>query len=159
MKKTKIKMNKPVYLGLSILEISKTLMYKFWYNYMKPKYQKNVKLCYTDTDSFTINIKTNDFYEDIAYDVEKRLDTSNYECNRPLPTGKKLKSNWNMKDEVGGKIITEFVALRPKTYSLNLMDYGNTNKKAKGTKNCVTKRILKFNGYKNCLLNNKVILK
>ena len=81
-------MNKPVYLGLSILEISKTLMYKFWYNYMKPKYQKNVKLCYTDTDSFTINIKTNDFYEDIAYDVEKRFDTSNYECNRPLPTGK-----------------------------------------------------------------------
>ena len=88
MKKIKIKMNKPVYIGLSILEISKTLMYKFWYNYMKPKYQKNVKLCYTDTDSFTINIKTNDFYEDIAYDVEKRFDTSNYECNRPLPTGK-----------------------------------------------------------------------
>ena len=75
MKKIKIKMNKPVYLGLSILEIRKTLMYVFWYNYMKLKYQKNVKLCFTDTESCTINIETKDFYEDIAYDVEKRFDT------------------------------------------------------------------------------------
>ena len=70
MKKTKVKMNKPVYLGLSILEISKILMYEFWYDYMKPKYNSNVKLCYTDTDSFVIHIKTNDFYEDIASDVK-----------------------------------------------------------------------------------------
>ena len=69
MKIIKIKMSKPIYLGLSILEISKTLMYEFWYDYMKPKYNDNVKLCYTDTDSFIINIKTNDFYEDIAGDV------------------------------------------------------------------------------------------
>ena len=75
MKKIKIKMNKPVYLGLSILEIRKTLMYVFWYKYMKLKYQKNVKLCFTDTESCTINIETKDFYEDIAYDVEKRFDT------------------------------------------------------------------------------------
>ena len=68
-------MNKPVYLGLSILEIRKTLMYVFWYKYMKLKYQKNVKLCFTDTESCTINIETKDFYEDIAYDVEKRFDT------------------------------------------------------------------------------------
>ena len=77
MKKSKVKMNKPIYLGLSILEISKTLMYEFWDDYMKPKYNDNVKLCYTDTDSFIINIKTNDFYEDIASDVENRFDTSN----------------------------------------------------------------------------------
>ena len=70
MKKTKIKMNKPICLGLSILEISKILMYEFWYDYTKPKYADNVKLCYTDMDSFIINIKTNDFYEDIASDVE-----------------------------------------------------------------------------------------
>ena len=75
MKKTKVKMNKPIYLGLSILEISKTLMYEFWYDYMKPKYIDNVKLCYMDTDSFIMNIKTNDFYEDIANDVENRFDT------------------------------------------------------------------------------------
>ena len=87
MKKTKVKMNKPIYLGLSILEISKTLMYEFWYDYMKPKYNDNVKLCYMDTDSFIMNIKTNDFYKDISNDVENRFDTSNYEVNRPLPTG------------------------------------------------------------------------
>ena len=91
MNKTKVKMNKPIYLGLSILRISKILMYEFWYDYMKPKYNHNVKLCYMDTDSFVMNIKTEDFYKDIANDVEKRFDTSNYEVNRPLPTGKNKK--------------------------------------------------------------------
>ena len=84
MKKTKVKMNKPIYLGLSILEISKILMYQFWYDYMKPKYGDNVKLCYMDTDSFIIYIKTEDF----ADDVEKRFDTSDYKVDRPLSTGK-----------------------------------------------------------------------
>ena len=88
MKKTKVKMNKPIYLGLSILEISKILMYEFWYDCMKPKYDNNVKLCYMDTDSFIMDIKTNDFYKNIANDVENRFDTSNYEVNRPLPMGK-----------------------------------------------------------------------
>ena len=87
MKRTKVKMNKPIYLGLSILEISKLLMHEFWYDYMKPKYGDNVKLCYMDTDSFIMNIKTEDFYKDIANDVEKRFDTSNYEVDRPLSTG------------------------------------------------------------------------
>ena len=77
--KTKVKVNKPIYLDLSILEISKILMYEFWYDYMKQKYDNNVKLCYMDTDSFIMNIKTNDFYKDIANDVENRFDTSNYE--------------------------------------------------------------------------------
>ena len=115
MKKTKAKMNKPVYLGLSILEISKILMHEFWHDYMKPNYGDNVKLCYMDTDGFIMHIKTKDFYKDIAYDVEKRFDTSNYEVNRPLPTGKNKKVIGLMKDELGGKIMTEFVALRPKT--------------------------------------------
>ena len=82
MKKTKVKMNKPIHLGLSILEISKTLMYEFWYDYFKPKYGDNVKLCYMDTDSFIMHIKTKDFYEGIANDVKKRFDTSNYEVDR-----------------------------------------------------------------------------
>ena len=158
MKKTKVKMNKPNYLGLSILEISKILMYEFWYDYMKPKYNDSVKLCYMDTDSFIINIKTNDFYEGIASDVENRFDTSNYEVNRPLPTGKYKRVIGLMKDELGGKIITEFVTLRPKTYSF-LTDDGKEDKKAKGTKKCVIKRIIKFNDYKKRLLNDKVILK
>ena len=113
MKKTKVKMKKPIYLGLSILEISKTLMYEFWYDYMKPKYNDNVKLCYTDMESFIINIKTNGFYEDIASDVENRFDTSNYEVKRRLPMGQNKKVIGLMKDELGGKIITEFVTLRP----------------------------------------------
>ena len=130
MKKTKVKMNKPIYLGLSILEISKTLMYEFWYDYMKPKYGNKVKLCYMDTDSFIMNIKTNDFYEDIANDVKNRFDTSNYEVNRPLPTGKNKKVIGLMKDELGGKIITQFITLRPKTHSF-LTDNGKEHKKAK----------------------------
>ena len=81
MKKTKVKMNKPVYLGMSILDISKTLMYKFWYDYFKPKYGDKAKLCYTDTDSFIIHTITEDFFEDIAGDVKKWFDTSNYDEN------------------------------------------------------------------------------
>ena len=151
MNKTRVKINKPVYLGLSILDISKILMYECWYDYMKPKYGNNVKLCYMDTDSFVINIKTEDFYKDIANDVEKRFDTSNYEVNRPLPTGKNKKV-------LGGKIITEFVTLRPKTYSY-LTDDGKEDKKAKGTKKCVIKRMITFNDYKNCLVKDEVLLK
>ena len=128
MNKTKVKMNKPIYLGLSILDISKILMYEFWYDYMKPKYGNDMKLCYMDTDSFIMSIKTNGFYKDIANDVEKRFDTSNYEVNRPLPTGKNKKVIRLMKDELGGKIITEFVTLRPKTYSY-LMDDCKEDKK------------------------------
>ena len=83
MKRTKVKMNIPIYLGLPILEISKLLMYEFCYDYMKPKYGDNVKLCYMDTDSFIMNIKTEDFYKDVANDIGKKFDTSNYECDRP----------------------------------------------------------------------------
>ena len=93
-------MNKLVCLGLPMLEISKTLMYELCYNYIKPKFQNNAKLCYMDTDTFIINIKTEDFFEDIANDVEKRFDTSNYEVNRPLPKGKNKKVIELMKDEL-----------------------------------------------------------
>ena len=157
-KKTIVKMNKPIYLGLSILEISKILMYEFWYDYMKPKYNDNVRLCYMDMDSFVMHIKTNDFYKDIASDIENRFDTSNYEINRPLPTGKNKKVIGLMKDELGGKIIMEFVTLRPKTYSF-LTDDGKEDKKAKGTKKCIIKKMIKFNDYKKCLLNGEIILK
>ena len=117
MKKTKVKMNKPIYLGLSILEISKILVYEFCYDYMKPKYNDNVRLCYMDTDSFIMNIKTNDFYKYISDDVDNRFDTSNYEIKRLLIMGKNKKVIGLMKDELAGEIITEFLTLRPKTYS------------------------------------------
>ena len=158
MKKTKVKMNKPIYLRLSILEIGKILMYEFWYDYMKPKHGDNVKLCHMDTDSFLMHIKTEDFYEDIANDVEKRFDISNYEVDRPLPTGKNKKVIGLMKDELGGKIMTEFVALTPKTHSY-LTDDCKEDKKAKGTRKCVIKTVIKFNDYKDCLLNDKIVLK
>ena len=78
MKKVEIKMNKPVYIGQAILDISKTLMYEFWYGYIKPKYGDKARLCYTDTDSFVVNINTEDFFKDIADDVESWFDKSNY---------------------------------------------------------------------------------
>ena len=119
MKKTKVKMNKSIYLGMSILDISKTLMYEFWYDYIKPKYQDKAKLCYTDTDSFIIHIKTKDFYKDIANDVEKWFITSNYDESDkiPLPIGKNEKVIGLFKDELGGTIRIEFVGLRAKTHA------------------------------------------
>ena len=103
-------MNKSVYLGLSILELSKILMYEFWYDYVKPKYGENAKLCYMDTDSFIVHVKTDDIYKDIAEDVETRFDTSSYEleCNsieRPFQKGKNKKVIELMRDELGGKIM------------------------------------------------------
>ena len=89
---------------MSILDISKTLMYKFWYYYFKPKYGDRAKLCYTDTNNFIIYIKTEDFFQDISSDVEKWLDTSNYDKNdkRPLPIGKNIEVPALFKDELGG---------------------------------------------------------
>ena len=159
MKKRKVKMNKSVYLGMSILDISKTLLYEFRYDYIKPKYEDRAKLCYTDTDSFIIHIITEDFYKDIANDVEKWIDTSNYNENdkRPLPIGKNKKVIGLFKDELGGKIMKEFCGLRAKTYAY-LMD-DSENEKAKGTKKCVIKRRVRFENSKDCLFNNKTILK
>ena len=156
-KKVKVKMNKPIYLGLSILGISKIIIYEFWY-YMKKKYGDMVKLCYMDTDSLIMSIKTKDFYKDIAQDVEERFDTSNYDVDRLLPKGKNKKVIGLMKDELGGGIITEFVALRPQTYSY-MTDEFIEMKKAKGTKKCVIKKMLKFEDYKKCLFDNEPMLK
>ena len=133
-------MNKPVYLGFSILKNSEAFIYKFWYDYMKPKYQDNAKLCYMDTDSLVIHIKREDFYKDVADDADKWFDTSNYseDDDRPLPRGIDKKVICCFKDELGGKIMIEFVALRPKTYSY-LMDDDSEHKKAKGAKKYVRK--------------------
>ena len=110
MRKTQIFMNiYSVYLGLSILKISKIVMYEFWYDYVKPKYNKKIKLCYMDTDSFIVYVKTGDIYEDISKDVEKRFGTSNYELERPLPKEKNKEVIGLMKDDLGGEIMKEFV--------------------------------------------------
>ena len=131
MKKTEVKLNKPIYLGQAILDISKTLIYKLWYDYIKPKYGDKVRLCYMDTDSFVMDIKTDDFYKDINNDVDKWFDTSNYDKNdnRPLETGKNKKVIGKFKDVLGGNIMTEFCALRAKTYSSLIDDYSDDDYK------------------------------
>ena len=158
MRKVKVKMNKPIYLGLSILDISKITIYEFWYDYVKIKYEDKARLCYMDTDSFIVNVKTKDFYNDISQDVNKRFDTSNYTFDRPFPMGINKKVIGLMKDELGGDIITEFVALRPKAYSYITNDFIEM-KKAKGTKKCVVNKMLRFEDYKKCLFDNGKVLK
>ena len=125
MKKTKIKMTKSIYFGMSILDISKILIYEFWYDYIKPKYGDRAKLCYMDTDSFVICIETEDFYKDIAGDVERCFGTSNSDVNdkRPLLIGKNKKVPGLFKHELGGKIVIEFCAARAKAYGYLINGY------------------------------------
>ena len=158
MKTIKVKMNKPVYLGMSMLDISKIMMCEFWYDYVQPKYEEKAKLCYMDADSFIIYIKTEHFYKDTANDVEKWFITGNYDVDRPLPKAMNKEKIGFFKDELGGKIMKEFVGLRAKTYAY-LMDNDSEHKKPKETKECVMKRILEFNDYEDRLFNNKIILK
>ena len=156
MGKIKVVMNKPVYIGQVILDLSKIVMYEFHYDYMVPKYGLDkLKLCYMDTDSLVYNIKTEDFYPDIADDVETRFDTSGYNKKdvRPLPIGKNKKIIGLMKDELGGKIMTEFVALTLELYSYKVLG-GSEDKKCKGIKKCVVKKTLTFEDYKNCLFDD-----
>ena len=160
MKKVEVKMNKPIYPGQAMLDLSKRLMYEFWYDYIKPKYNDKVRLCYMDTDSFVMYIKTEDFYKDIASDVERWFDTSNYDKkdNRPLPISKNKKVIGLFKDELGGKSIVDFSALRAKAYAYKLDD-GTEMKKAKGTKKCIVKTEIIFENYKDVLFNNEVIIR
>ena len=124
MKKTKIKMNVPIYIEFTILEVSKTVMWEFLYDYLKPKYGDKMKLCYTDTDSFIFHTKTKDFYEDINNNVEKWFDTPNYKIDRPLLiTDKNKKVLGKFKDELGGRIMTKFIGLRSKTYAYLIDDF------------------------------------
>ena len=157
-------MNKPVYVGMSILDISKTLMYEFWYDFLKPKYNDKAKLCYMDTDSFVINIFTEDFFEDISNDVKRWFDTFNYDEKDkiPLQIGVNKKVIGMFTDELGGKnierIMKEFCALRTKTYAYLMEDHGE-KKKAKRVQRYVITRRLMFENYKDSLFNNKTISK
>ena len=137
MGKVKVVMNKPVYLGQAILDLSKLVMYEFHYDYIKPKYDENVKLCYMDTDSLIYHIKTDDFYRDIAGDVKNRFDTSGHseKDGKPLHIGVNKKVIGLMKDELGGKIMIKFVALRPKLYAYKKLD-NKEDKRCKGIKKC-----------------------
>ena len=134
-------------------------MYEFNFDYMQSKYGSEIKLCYMDTDSFVYEIETEDFYRDIAKDVETKFDTSGYskDDSRPLPTGNNKKVIGMMKENLGGKIMTEFVALRAKMYA-----YMNINKKVedkhcKSTNKCLVAESLTFDDYKTCPFDGKTI--
>lgn len=156
MGKSTVKLNKPIYLGQAILDISKTLMYDFHYNYIKPMYGEKAKLLFTDTDSLCYHIETEDFYKDIVNDVPRWFDTSGYPENHPssIPTGMNKKEIGKMKDECNGKQMTEFVGLRPKLYAFRV-DNNEGEKKCKGVKKAVVKDFLTFENYKDCLFNDK----
>ena len=152
MGKVKVVTNKPVYLGQAILDFSKTVMYEFHYDYMKRKFSEDkLKLCYMDTDSLIYNIKTEDFYKDIAEDIEARFDTSDYVPDRPLPIAKNKKVIGLMNDQLGGEIMKEFISLRPKMYSYRVKN--SEPKKCKGIKKCVVKQTISFEDYKRCLFD------
>ena len=154
MEKIKVVMNKPVYLGQAILDLSKIVIYEFHYDYMKRKYDDDkLTLCYMDMDSLIYSIETDDFYKDIADDVENRFNVSGYNPDRPLPVGLNKKVIGLMKDELGGGIMTEFVTLRPKMYAYKT---GNSeSQKCKGIKKCVVKKTISFEDYKACLFGGE----
>ena len=156
MKKTSLLMNKPVYLGMCILDLSKTVMFDFHYNYIKPKYGDKAKLLFTDTDSLMYLIETEDFFKDISEDVKDRFDTSDYPENHPseIPTGINKKVLGMFKDAAAGKIIKEFVGLRAKLYSYK-MDEGEESKKCKGIKKQVVTTSITHEDYKTCLRTGK----
>ncbi|CAG2207648.1 unnamed protein product [Mytilus edulis] len=152
MKKTKLKFDKPVYLGACILDISKTLMYDFHYGFIRKMYGDNAQLLFTDTDSLAYEIKTEDFYKDITPHVQEKFDTSSYPTEHPsgIPTGVNKKVVGMFKDECGGKVMTEFVGLRAKLYSYKMNDH-TTTKRAKGVTKSVIKQNITFDEYKQCL--------
>ena len=156
MKKTKLDFDKPVYLGMCILDLSKTLMYDFHYNYIKKKYEDKAKLLLTDTDSLMYEIQTEDFYKDIIGDVKDRFDTSGYPSDHPsdIPSGFNKKVLGMFKDEVNGDIIDEFVGLRAKLYSYKMFE-GEESKKCKGVKKSVVKKSITHEDYKTCLTTGK----
>ena len=157
MKKTSLTMIKPVYLGMCILDLSKTIMYDFHYNYIKSKYGDKAKLLFSDTDSLMSEIQTEDFYKDISGDVKDRFDTSDYPENHPsgIPTGINKKVLGKMKDEAAGKIIKEFVGLRAKLYSYKMYEGEEEIKKCKGIKKQVVESSISHEDYKTCLLTGK----
>ena len=156
MKKTKLDFDKPVYLGMCILDLSKTLMYDFHYNYIKQKYGDKAKLLLTDTDSLMYEIQTEDFYKDIIRDLKDRFDTSGYPPDHPsgIPSGFNKKVLGMFKDEVNGNVIDEFVGLRAKLYSYKMFE-GEESKKCKGIKKSVVKKSITHEDYKKCLLTGE----
>src|SRR6218665_2123205 len=155
MRRTKLFYNKPIYLGMCKLDLSKTLMYDFHYNYILPKYAERVTLLFTDTDLLAYEIQTEDFYKDIAENIDTRFKTSDYPMDHVshIKTGINKKVIGVFKDEAGGIQIEEYVGLRAKLYSYR-MD-GEDHKKCKGVKKYVAKKKITHDDYKDSLLTKR----
>ena len=160
MKKTEVYFYKPTYVGQAILDLSKTLMFDFHYNFIRKKYGNKAELLFTDTDSLMYLIQKDDFYSDVKHNIRKKVDTSDYPENHPsgIKTGVNKKVIGKFKDEVGGKQITHFVGLRPKLYTFKVEEKGET-RKAKGVKKNVIKKSLSFEDYKKCLFTKDELMK
>ncbi|XP_073254782.1 uncharacterized protein [Porites lutea] len=153
---TEVYFNKPVYVGQEILDLSKTLMFNFYYTYIREKYGNNAELLFTDTDSLMYQIKTKDFYKDISPDILTKFDTSDYPSNHKsgILTGANKKVIGMFKDEVAGKQITHFVGLRPKLYSFKIEEEMEV-RKCKGIKKNIIKKKLDFDDYVKCLFTGE----
>ncbi|KAG8236630.1 hypothetical protein J437_LFUL016463 [Ladona fulva] len=148
-RKSTIKMNKPIFIGFCVLDLSKTLMYNFHYQTMQPKYGKRLSLLYTDTDSLIYEIKTEDINKDMLENLDD-FDTSNYPQDHPCYSTQNKKIIGKFKDECDGKLMTHFIGLRSKLYSYK-MEGGKEKKKAKGITKTVINKALSFNDYVQCL--------
>jgi len=155
LQKNKIKLNKPIYIGFTVLEFAKYIMYNYHYNVFKPKYGKNIQLLYTDTDSFIYEIRTNDLYKDLkSKELNYFFDFSNYNKDHYLYDDSKKKSLGYIKDETNGRPIIEFVGLKSKMYSVLLAD--ENKKRAKGLQNAILKNYITHNDYKETLENSLI---
>ena len=145
-------LNKPIYVGMSVLDLSKHLMYDFYYNTLKARYGENVRLLYTDTDSLIVHVQTEDIYADMKKNLDE-YDTSNYPADHPLFSNTNKKVIGKFKDELGGKVMTEFIGIRPKMYSYVGEESG---KRAKGVKKSVLKQTITHDDYRSCLFEKEV---
>ena len=150
--KEKVLLNKPIYVGMSVLDLSKHLMYDFYYNTLKARYGENVRLLYTDTDSLIVKVDTEDIYADMKKNLDE-YDTSNFPEDHPLYSTTNKKVIGKFKDELGGKVLTEFIGIRPKMYSFVGEDSG---KRAKGVKKSILQNGITHDDYRSCLLDKKV---
>ena len=154
--KPKLKLDKPIFIGMSILDLSKQHMYRFYYDVMKPKYGDNIRMVYTDTDSFVFHTKTDDIYTDLK-DINDEMDFSGYDKNHKCYDAASKKVLGKFKDEVDGKIMTGFIGLRPKCYAFKIHGDDKEYKKCKGTTKNTVKRKIKYVDYNKVLETNEVI--
>ena len=154
--KPKLKLDKPIFIGMSILDLSKQHMYKFYYDVMKPKYGENIRMVYTDTDSFVFHTKTDDIYQDLK-EINDEMDFSGYDKNHKCYDATNKKVLGKFKDECEGKIMTGFIGLRPKCYAFKIHGDDKEYKKCKGTAKNTVKRKIKYDDYNKVLETNEVI--